>query len=62
MTAAATGWLGQSVERIEGAALLTGNDRFLDDLGVRVSTLEAAVQIVNAVLDAAERLRETAHA
>ncbi len=36
------GW-SRSVPRIEGAALLTGRGRFIDDLGVRPGTLEAAI-------------------
>jgi 2-furoyl-CoA dehydrogenase large subunit len=42
MTAAAS-WLGQSIERVEDAALLSGRGRFIDDLGVRTGTLHAAV-------------------
>ena len=29
-----TGWVGQSIERVEDAALLTGRGRYIDDLGV----------------------------
>src|SRR4051812_699996 len=36
-------WCGQSVERVEDAALLTGRGRFIDDLGVRPGTLHAAI-------------------
>jgi len=36
-------WLGQSVARVEDAALLTGAGRFIDDLGVRPGTLHAAI-------------------
>ena len=36
-------WCGQSVERVEDAALLTGRGRFIDDLGVRTGTLHAAI-------------------
>ncbi|ARQ03195.1 carbon monoxide dehydrogenase [Pseudorhodoplanes sinuspersici] len=36
-------WCGQSVERVEDAALLTGRGRFVDDLGVRPGTLHAAI-------------------
>jgi 2-furoyl-CoA dehydrogenase large subunit len=36
-------WLGQSVERVEDAALLTGRGRFIDDLGVKPGTLHAAI-------------------
>lgn len=37
------GWLGRSVERVEDAALLTGRGRFIDDLGERPGTLQAAI-------------------
>jgi 2-furoyl-CoA dehydrogenase large subunit len=43
MTAAAEGWLGRSIERVEDAALLTGRGRYLDDLGTRADTLHAAI-------------------
>jgi 2-furoyl-CoA dehydrogenase large subunit len=36
-------WLGQSIVRVEDAALLTGAGRFIDDLGVRPGTLHAAI-------------------
>ncbi len=36
-------WVGQSVERVEDAALLTGLGRFIDDLGVKPGTLHAAI-------------------
>lgn len=36
-------WTGQSVERVEDAALLTGRGRFIDDLGVKPGTLHAAI-------------------
>lgn len=36
-------WTGQSVERVEDAALLTGRGRFVDDLGTRPGTLQAAI-------------------
>jgi 2-furoyl-CoA dehydrogenase large subunit len=36
-------WTGQSVERVEDAALLTGRGRFIDDLGIRPGTLHAAI-------------------
>jgi 2-furoyl-CoA dehydrogenase large subunit len=39
----ATAWCGQSIERVEDAALLTGRGRFIDDLGVRPGTLHAAI-------------------
>jgi 2-furoyl-CoA dehydrogenase large subunit len=35
-------WVGQSVERVEDAALLTGRGRYLDDMGVKPGTLYAA--------------------
>ncbi len=43
MNAAATGWIGRSVERVEDAALLTGGGRYIDDLPVRRGTLHAAI-------------------
>jgi len=43
MTGRSAAWLGQSVERVEDAALLTGAGRFIDDLGVRPGTLHAAI-------------------
>jgi 2-furoyl-CoA dehydrogenase large subunit len=36
-------WCGQSVERVEDAALLSGRGRFIDDLGVKPGTLHAAI-------------------
>ena len=36
-------WCGQSIERVEDAALLTGRGRFIDDLGVKPGTLHAAI-------------------
>ena len=36
-------WTGQSLERVEDAALLTGRGRFVDDLGTRPGTLQAAI-------------------
>ncbi len=36
-------WLGQSVERVEDGALLTGHGRYIDDLGVKPGTLHAAI-------------------
>jgi 2-furoyl-CoA dehydrogenase large subunit len=36
-------WVGQSIERVEDAALLTGRGRFIDDVGVPPGTLHAAV-------------------
>src|SRR5690348_5284347 len=38
-----TPWCGQSVERVEDAALLTGRGRFIDDLPTRPGTLHAAI-------------------
>jgi 2-furoyl-CoA dehydrogenase large subunit len=43
MSEITTNWCGQSVERVEDAALLTGRGRFVDDLGVKPSTLDAAI-------------------
>ena len=40
---AARPWVGQSIPRVEDAALLTGKGRFIDDLGVRPGTLFAAI-------------------
>jgi 2-furoyl-CoA dehydrogenase large subunit len=37
------GWVGRSIPRFEDAALLTGRGRYLDDLGQRPGTLEAAI-------------------
>ncbi len=39
----ASGWVGRSIARVEDAALLAGRGRFIDDLGVRPGTLEAAI-------------------
>ncbi len=36
-------WVGQSVPRVEDAALLTGRARFIDDLGTPPGTLHAAI-------------------
>src|SRR6478672_5841006 len=36
-------WVGQSIERVEDAALLTGRGRYIDDLPVSPATLHAAV-------------------
>jgi CO/xanthine dehydrogenase Mo-binding subunit len=41
--AAAAGWLGRSIERVEDATLLTGRGRYIDDLGVPPGTLHAAI-------------------
>src|SRR5579863_6430538 len=35
-------WVGQSLPRVEDAALLTGRGRFIDDLGIPAGTLHAA--------------------
>ncbi len=43
MTASGGGWLGQSIERVEDANLLTGRGRYIDDLAVRTGTLHAAI-------------------
>ena len=43
MSVVATTWCGQSIERVEDAALLTGRGRFIDDLGVTPGTLHAAI-------------------
>ena len=43
MRAEPAGWVGQSIERFEDAALLTGGGRFVDDLGTRPGTLHAAI-------------------
>jgi 2-furoyl-CoA dehydrogenase large subunit len=36
-------WIGRAVERVEDAPLLTGNGRYIDDLGIRSDTLHAAI-------------------
>lgn len=36
-------WAGQSVERVEDAALLSGRGQFIDDLGTKPGTLHAAI-------------------
>ena len=36
-------WIGRSLERVEDAALLTGQGRFIDDLGMPPHTLHAAI-------------------
>lgn len=43
MKARSASWTGQSVERVEDAALLTGRGRYIDDLGTRPGTLQAAI-------------------
>ncbi|WP_048859530.1 xanthine dehydrogenase family protein molybdopterin-binding subunit, partial [Acidisphaera rubrifaciens] len=41
--AASTAWVGQSIQRVEDAALLTGRGRFIDDLPSPPGTLHAAI-------------------
>ena len=36
-------WVGRSIPRFEDAALLTGRGRYIDDLGMRPGTLQAAI-------------------
>src|SRR5260370_24662535 len=36
-------WVGRSISRVEDSALLTGNGRFIDDLGTPPGTLHAAI-------------------
>ena len=36
-------WVGRSIPQFEDAALVTGSGRFIDDLGTRPGTLEAAI-------------------
>lgn len=43
MSGLSTQWCGQSVERVEDSALLTGRGRFIDDLGAKPGTLHAAI-------------------
>jgi 2-furoyl-CoA dehydrogenase large subunit len=43
MPAGPATWCGQSIERVEDAALLTGRGRYFDDLGERPGTLHAAI-------------------
>ena len=43
VTPSATGWVGRSIPRFEDAALLTGRGRYIDDLGTRPGTFEAAI-------------------
>ena len=43
ITPSAAGWVGRSIPRVEDAALLAGRGRYIDDLGVRPGTLEAAI-------------------
>ena len=43
MQAKSASWTGRSVERVEDAALLSGRGRYIDDLGTRPGTLQAAI-------------------
>jgi len=43
MSAMTTSWCGQSIERVEDTALLTGRGRFIDDVGEKPGTLHAAI-------------------
>jgi 2-furoyl-CoA dehydrogenase large subunit len=43
MAVTASGWVGRSIERLEDAALLSGNGHYIDDLPVRTGTLQAAI-------------------
>jgi len=43
MSAQRADWLGQSIERVEDAALLTGRGRYIDDVGLPPGTLHAAI-------------------
>jgi 2-furoyl-CoA dehydrogenase large subunit len=43
VTPSTGGWVGRSIPRVEDAALLAGRGRYIDDLGVRPGTLEAAI-------------------
>lgn len=43
ITPSTGGWVGRSIPRVEDAALLAGRGRYIDDLGVRPGTLEAAI-------------------
>ncbi len=36
-------WVGQSIKRVEDAALLTGRGRYIDDAGAPPGTLHAAI-------------------
>ena len=40
-------WVGQSIERVEDAALLTGRGRYIDDIPVSAGTLQAAKVKIN---------------
>src|SRR4051794_27137671 len=68
MSAVTAAWCGQSIERVEDAALLTGRGRFIDDLGVRPGTLHAAIlrsphahaRIMSVRLDAARNAQGVA--
>jgi 2-furoyl-CoA dehydrogenase large subunit len=43
MSEARRNWIGQSIERVEDAALLAGRGRYIDDIAVRADTLHAAI-------------------
>ena len=43
ITPSTESWVGRSIPRVEDAALLAGRGRYIDDLGVRPGTLEAAI-------------------
>ncbi len=43
MQATPSQWVGQSLERFEDAALLSGGGRYIDDLAIRPGTLHAAI-------------------
>ena len=68
MTGAPKSWIGQSIERVEDDALLSGRGRFIDDLAVRPDTLHAAIlrsQHAHAkirAIDAELKLKEQASA
>ena len=50
-------WVGQSIERVEDASLLSGRGRYIDDLGARPGTLHAAIlrsSHAHAVIEAIE--------
>ena len=58
-------WVGQSIERVEDAALLTGRGRYIDDIGVPPGTLHAAMlrsphahAVIRAIDVAAARQRD----
>src|SRR5215471_13320609 len=43
MSRSSQSWVGQPIERVEDAVLLTGGGRFIDDLGIAPGTLHAAI-------------------